>query len=218
MCMSAGEKEISTNKVCWVVQWITYKTRQFPKLSTGSLQHNLKPPFYLKPWLARRVCNAYLLQYKMTIKCQQGHQNTPCGVYSHRMSTVQCNSTDPAARNGGLMMPFSDACHDNGEVEVVQCRSIMSLQRESWSASHTRSCAPEKLFLKEVSARAWTGVAGNLSQLHVSLGTVFLKMQSGSGRPILLHTHALKEHSKTMIKSKNCSWNSYLFTTKSEVV
>lgn len=96
--------------------------------------------------------------------------------------------------------------------------SIMSLQRESRSASHTRSCAPEKLFLKEVSARAWTGVAVNSSQLHVSLGTVFLKMQSGSGRLILLHTHALKEHSKTMIKSKNCSWNSYLFTTKSEVV
>lgn len=32
MCTSAGEKEISTNKVCRVVQWITYKTRQFPKV------------------------------------------------------------------------------------------------------------------------------------------------------------------------------------------
>lgn len=57
-----------------------------------------------------------------SIKWHQGHQNTSCGVYSHTMSTVQCNSTDPAARNGGLMMQFYDACHDNGEVEVVQCR------------------------------------------------------------------------------------------------
>lgn len=94
--------------------------------------------------------------------------------------------------------------------------SIMSLQRESWSTSHTRNCAPEKLFLKEVSARAWTGVAVSSSQLLVSLGTVFLKMQSGSGRLVLLHTHALNIQRR--LKAKICSWNSYLFTTKSEVV
>lgn len=211
MCMSAGEKEISTNQVCRVVQWITHKTRQFPKLS---LQHNLQPPFYLKPLLAQRVGNAHLPQCKMTIKWHQGHQNTPCGVYSHTMSTVQCNRMDPAARNGGLMMLVTIM----ERWKSSSAGSIMALQRESWSASHARSCAPEKLFLKEVSARAWTGVVANSSQLHVSLGTVFLKMQSGSGRLVLLHTHALKEHSKTMIKAKNCSWNLYLFTTKSEVV
>lgn len=92
MSTSAGEKEISTNKICWVVQWITYKTRQFPKLLIGLLHHNLQSSFYPKPNQPKQLA----MRIRCGIKCYQGHQNMPCGVYSHMMSTVQCNSTAPA--------------------------------------------------------------------------------------------------------------------------
>lgn len=154
----------------------------------------------------------------MTIKWHQGHQNTPCGVYSHMMSTVQCKSMDPAARNGSLMMQLYDACHDNGEVEVIQCRQHHVPSRRKLKRFPYQKLHSWKAFFERGISESLKRCSCEFIPITHLTWTVFLKMQSESGRLILLHTHTLKEHSKSMIKSKNCSWNSYLFTTKSEVV
>lgn len=146
----------------------------------------------------------------MTIKWHQGYQNTPCGVYSHMMSTVQCNSMDPAARDGGLMI-FVTIME---RWKSSSAGSIMSLQRESWSSSHTRSCAPEKLFLKEVSVRAWTGVAVSSSQLISHLGQYSWKCNLGlAGLFCYIHMHlkniqGLWQRLKTVSETRTCSQQS----------
>lgn len=154
----------------------------------------------------------------MTIKWHQGHQNTPWGVYSHMMSTVQCNSTDPAARDGGLMMQFYDACHDDGEVEVVQCRQHHVPSKRKLKRFPYQKLRSWEAFLERGISESLNRCGCEFIPITSLTWTMLLKTPSGSGRPVLLHTHALKEHSKTMIEAKNCSWNSYLFTTKSEVV
>lgn len=100
--------------------------------------------------IAQRVSNAYLPHYKMTIKWHQGNQNTPCGVYSHMMSTVQCNSMDPAARGHDAALWCLSRCWRCGSCPVQAASCPLKEKAEAFPI-------PEVALLKRFSWKRYRG-------------------------------------------------------------